>query len=832
MWKDPKAATPSIVQTDFGPWGQLVPGDGAAYCVPTALVMGLYYLANNGFTQLTPAFQTEDDAANLELVIAGLVGTTAEGGTVDPTAGINTYLSACGMDPSQYTVTQAPANTDLQWIGTQIAPNVATGSPATIVFAVFYVDWYAPASKTEPDSLVYAGGHGLCPLKLGATAGTLVLNNPWPPSFEVVSQSASNNPQTVTIMAMPSPYTLGPPCDDASLTWYEVISGNKGSGGSFAILNGGTAWAVSSSALPASSYAPATWTIANGTMQSIDTNGGQLTVQAPIAGGGGLYKNGLGTLWLTNSCALTGEIMVYGGVLATSQATGSPFGQGQITLANGGALALSTGSPVVEAQIAGGEKQNLTIAAGGGFLQMLGASPSVVQIGGCTDGATANLARAGTGTLTLQPNLGIAGLGASQQAVVLGSGGNLPTVSNGMVAPWMLAEDIDGNQSGGFLTYDEDAGFTPAVPSLASDTGINGAGGLLYEVDIPQTITVGSVQLVALEMDGGSIAGSAATLEVGSQASGDTAGVILNGGNIAAGTLAFGAAEALFYASNAGGTVSSTVSGSGGLTLTGPGALELAADNSASLSGPIVLNSGTLVASGPNGATGPGDVTINSNATLAVTGTVSGAVTALQSGTLALDGGTVAGDVTITAGGDSSLPGGILQGGGTLNGAVMAAGNIQCGAAPGVLVFAGTLTLAGLSTFTWRLTDLVDDTNCGPGVSWNALKITQSYIFIGEGNSNGTGIMLDFSALDGDPDSGDSFWDSGHNWTLMTFRNDNWWGKWSINNPSYGAGEFSTTYTRTSTVLHLTWTPAKPKRSPAEVFAARLAARPTSKLPP
>jgi hypothetical protein len=54
MWTDPDGTTPSIVQIDFGPWGQDVPGDGYAYCGPTSMVMGLYYLYANGFTQLAP----------------------------------------------------------------------------------------------------------------------------------------------------------------------------------------------------------------------------------------------------------------------------------------------------------------------------------------------------------------------------------------------------------------------------------------------------------------------------------------------------------------------------------------------------------------------------------------------------------------------------------------------------------------------------------------------------------------------------------------------------------------------------------------------------------
>jgi hypothetical protein len=79
MWTDPNGTTPSIVQIDFGPWGQDMPGDGYSYCGPTSMVMGPYYLYANGFTQLAPGpFVDQDDSAtvNLERIIAGLCRTS------------------------------------------------------------------------------------------------------------------------------------------------------------------------------------------------------------------------------------------------------------------------------------------------------------------------------------------------------------------------------------------------------------------------------------------------------------------------------------------------------------------------------------------------------------------------------------------------------------------------------------------------------------------------------------------------------------------------------------------------------------------------------------
>jgi len=88
MWTDPNGTTPSIVQIDFGPWGQDLPGDGYAYCGPTSMVMGLYYLYANGFTQLAPGpFVNQNDSAtiSLERIIAGVCRTSLSGGTFEKT---------------------------------------------------------------------------------------------------------------------------------------------------------------------------------------------------------------------------------------------------------------------------------------------------------------------------------------------------------------------------------------------------------------------------------------------------------------------------------------------------------------------------------------------------------------------------------------------------------------------------------------------------------------------------------------------------------------------------------------------------------------------------
>jgi autotransporter-associated beta strand protein len=835
MWLDPVGNTPRIVQVDFGAWGQYVPGDGEVYCAPTSLVMALYWLYANGFTQLGPGpfvSQDDGDTINLERIIAGLMDTSSEEGTVGTLeAGVVTYLSACGISPSQHTYAHTD-HPDLAWLATHLAPNFAQHA-STIVLADFQVGWFTD----DDNSFTNTGGHVLCPLVADVGNNRLTLNNAYPASFFDVPNEPAHVRQAVTLASVPAGLSI-PPLPPPSDRYSHVISGNKGNGKDWAILVYADAWQISNSALPSTpGYAPATWKIDGTQQQIINTNGGTLKVLAPLSGSGGLAKGGLGTLLLTNTNALSGPTIVTGGTLASALASGMPFGSGALSLGGGGALALCPGAAsALKVQIASADGVGLTLGAGDGALQVQSGSPSAVTIGGNTDGATPNIVRAASATLRLQPSQGMVGLGSGQLVMVAGTGANQPALNNGIVAPYILGQDIDSWQSGTFLTYGN-GGFVPAATVSSTEVGINSVTpGTVYSVSDAQTIDQGAtVQVAALALAGGTILGNA-TLQVGSQAAGDVAGVLINAGAIEAATLAFGAAEAVLYAGRgdpAGSgepTIASTLSGSGGLTMTGPGTLELGGDNAQSLSGAVTINAGTLHATG-SGSTGAGAVTVNSGAELQVGGVVNSAVTVAQSGTLTLIGGTVEGDVNIASIGQAtSDPGGILQGAGTLNGEVQAAGNIQSGPTIGILNFTNTLILPSGSAFYWRLSDYVDNADCPPGVAWNALQITQPVYNIGR--PDGFSIFLDFSLLGEDPDGDNPFWDSPRIWTIWSFDTDQWNGKWWVANATYLKGDFYASYDGlTGLDLYLNWKPAPTKRTPAERLAVQARVRPTIKQP-
>ncbi len=802
MWKNPVTTTPSILQLDFGPWGQDLPGDGAMYCAPTSMTMGLYWLYRNGFTQLAPAdFTDQDDkeTINLETVIAGLVGASTAAGTfVDGVAyGIATYLSARGIAPSQYTTTGTDTP-DVAWLTTHLAPNFLA-DPQDIVLSNFAVGWFWRATSTST-SFSGGGGHVLVPLDPSPpSAGCVTLNNPDPSTF---LDAPNDNPQAVQIAAVPAGWTL-PGLAQPSQDYTQVITPILGDT-EVAILWGAQAWAISRSALPSAGHRPQPWEIVPG--QAIDTNGGTLTVIAPVTGAGGFAKVGAGSLLLTGTNQSTGANSVAGGILASTQTSGTPFGDGAVTL-SGGTLLLSANGVSAKVAIASGPGATFTTAAGGGVLKLDGSSSCVATIGGNTDGATPNIVRTAAGTLVVAPGAGIGQLGTSQQVIVQGSGANLPAVSNGIMAPYLIGIDSDAVSSGSFLDY-ASAGLVPATVTPSSTVPIGRATStMIYEVVDQQTIDDGAtVQVAALEIDGGTVLGPTGTLQVGSQQAGDVAGVVLNGGDVAVATLSFGASEGLLYVA-VGTTISSTIAGTAGVTMFGPGTLALPADNSTSLHGPFSLNSGTLVVSDtvgmPAGAT---EIVVGGGATLKVEGTVAGPVTVGQSGVLLLDGGTVQGGIDIAAVGDTSAEPGILQGRGQIGSGCSFGGLIQSGPGVGLIEFHAAVTISGDSGFYWRLQSLVDDTGSGPGVGWNGLQFDAPDNAVAS-SSQGMPFYLDFSLLpDGDPDGGNAFWNAGHTWTLFTFARfgSTFW--WEPGNFFYEHGSFDITWN--GHAVGLVWAPA------------------------
>jgi hypothetical protein len=234
------------------------------------------------------------------------------------------------------------------------------------------------------------------------------------------------------------------------------------------------------------------------------------------------------------------------------------------------------------------------------------------------------------------------------------------------------------------------------------------------------------------------------------------------------------------------------------------------------------INSGTLVVAG-SGATGAGSVFVNSGATLEVIGSVTGAIQVAESGTLFLNGGTVEGDLNIaTISETGPAPGSILQGGGTLSGVATVNGMINSGPLTGLITFTNDVTIAGAASFTWTLRSLVDNSNSALGEGWNGLAFATTQSNVGA-DGQYVSFYLDFTQVGGDPDGGDSFWSSGHEWTLFNFaaHGGSCWR--SPQNFSYVHGNFGLKWD--GWTVCLTWTPAKKPQSLVERRRAEAAAR-------
>lgn len=150
------------------------------------------------------------------------------------------------------------------------------------------------------------------------------------------------------------------------------------------------------------------------------------------------------------------------------------------------------------------------------------------------------------------------------------------------------------------------------------------------------------------------------------------------------------------------------ISGSGGLTFTGPGTMTLNAANT--FSGVTRINAGTL-ALGSNGSI------------------------ANSSGVSIANGANF--NVSTTTGGFTLGSGQNLSGGGTITGDVTISGTHTPGFSPGIQAFADNLTYTTGAAITW---ELIDDTLAGRGTSYDGINVSGDLSFTGE-----TTLTLDFA---------------------------------------------------------------------------------------
>jgi autotransporter-associated beta strand protein len=789
--------TPVIIQDGNGPSGDDLPYDGLEYCCPTAVSMSLSYLGVDGFNQIGSAAPTAASELNLVEVMAGLMDTDPINGTAyisNMTSAIETYLAAKGISSSSYSLTTTYSPT----LGELSALN-QTGTVVDLICGYYNND----------DERI--GGHCISLLSQGVNAqgqsssNTLVIQNPEPGALAPFADTSANSLQYLNTTATPSGLS-----GDGALE----MDPNQYPGylGSTAVIETALALTVNTSQLSGSDPAIAPWNLSS--TQTIDLQNGDLTVLAPIEGSGGILKGDQGFLELEAADTSTGANTVVSGTLRSDIASGLPFGTGSMQLQAGSLdLVPAAGSGAVSLAVAGGSNSALNFAYGSTLeLNRNGNSSLAVTIGGYTDSSTANFARlvGSYGTMVIAPAGGTAGLGTLEQVIVNGSGGNLPPLTNGIVAPFIVGQNNASGASGDFLTYGS-GGFAKASYVEATATAITAAGAnAVYDADTAQTISSGvTAEVYALRVGAETVGGGSfdSTLEVGPQTTGGEAGVILNSGTINATYLDFGAAEGLIYASNAGGAVTSIIEGSGGLTVFGPGTLTLSGVNG--YSGPTHINSGTVDIQ--NSTTGSGVITVETNATLEInaasTAGGSGGISLQSGATLRLNGGTAAGMLTANAG-SFILGSGTISGPGTFSGTIGSPATDPFAAAFGGVEnidFTNSTTFTGTTIYSWRL-DALSSASNEAGTFWSLLDFTTKTGTVDLGSeSSPFHFTLDLGVAD--PNSGNAFWNSSHEWLTAydaSGFNEIWY---YYNFASFAQGSFYLTNDSNYTELYVDYVP-------------------------
>lgn len=417
---------------------------------------------------------------------------------------------------------------------------------------------------------------------------------------------------------------------------------------------------------------------------------------------GVIQNSATSKLTISGAQTYTATTTVNAGTLTGTQNSGTPFGTGNVVL-NGGTLQLTPGTAAAAAVTGANAVAGSTFTYAGGAtlgLTKNGANNLSYIVGNASPSGSV-LVRSNNGTLVIAPTAA-ANLGSSEKFVVNGltSAANI----NGIYDASVVDQVGTGNTGiGSFVKYDTTAtnGFLDAATGTSSYTTrasdatlaaneISDVTASLTAADLsnPYALRVGAVTLTnagTTTVNGG-VFGSGTNSGLG--------GIILNptatASVISGGTLAFGSSEGVVYVGSGagGGSITSAITGTAGLTKFGPGVLTL--NNAANTyTGTTTINSGTL-AEGANDQIFSGAVTVNGPTAIFALGTFTdtvGIVTVANFGSIT---GTGTGALTST--GTFEMQSGSVS-------AILAGSGIALNKTT-----SGTVTLSGANTYTGATT--------------------------------------------------------------------------------------------------------------------------------
>jgi autotransporter-associated beta strand protein len=427
-----------------------------------------------------------------------------------------------------------------------------------------------------------------------------------------------------------------------------------------------------------------------------------------ISGAGGSINMGGYVLDLTNANIYTGGTTISAGTLEVDNASGSGTGNGAITIMPGGVLQIGNGGGDVNGSVNGGaavtDNGNVTFArAAFTFPNSITGTGSVTEIGsGDAVTLTGNNSYSGATTVqvgTLNANSS-SSLGNGLSDVDVIAGGTLKLNSSSAVVG-----SISGDSSG-TINMGSSSLTTGASNLTTTFAGQIQGSGQLIVVGTGSTILTGNSPYNGPV----TIPGSAATLQIGDGAT--TGAGLVNVNSVTdAGTLKFAPAltDNITYQFN--------ISGTGNLTVAGPGTITLRGNNS--LSGLTSVTGGTLADGRGNAFSSNGDMQVDTAGTLKVNfnetvgnlqnGAAGGTVNLASGATLTSLGMDYLADFqgVISGNGTFAISNGVqgLSGNNTYTGGTLVSGDGE------IFIGSNTALGTGVLTFNGTNTELSPDAN-------------------------------------------------------------------------------------------------------------------------